>query len=98
MNKKKNILKVNVTAAIITRARKLIKGGSQRTRHCPVTLAICKAAKVAAEVDVGSWNGGCMINGVVHNLPIGASEFINNFDAKRRVRPFKFELDLSDEA
>lgn len=60
------------------------------SRQCPIARAIHRLVKCDVSVNVVS----AEINGKRVALPDSAIEFIDQFDRRKPVQPFEFEIDL----
>ena len=73
--------------------RKDIRLG-QRYSHinCPIARAIKRRTKESYSVH--RYFVSRSINDLTYNLPDEASKFIESFDSKENVKPFKFDINL----
>ncbi len=67
------------------------KGLPGRQCVCPIALAIMRKSK---QTFVNVHSEQVRFQGNFIDLPKPAVEFISNFDADLKVRPFKFKLDI----
>lgn len=57
--------------------------------NCPIARAIRRVTK-HEYVSVGSWSAG--VGPLIVNLPYDAIRFVEEFDSRHTVKPFRFEL------
>lgn len=81
-----------ITQEDINEGKKYQKEGKPGRRHCPTALCLSKLFK---NVGVGFFDICLGENTVVLiKVPKKLNKFINDFDSKRKVKPFEFELEI----